>query len=559
MANDSRGDASIRLFFDQFRKSLVKIRDDLPTANPVQRAHIMLGQLHQFEKMVQEFHRSSDHGSEAVSLSVLRRISDFRSFLEWIVDEQSIAPILGLYYRTRQRDWECFKGSKQLPPDEPFEWLIKGALARRDDEGLIHYFVFAYSELRLVITFAADDLGAVENAQDLCWFVAKVMPVYLGGPMHSTTSRLRVKGGLVAKDPHFLSVLGLVERAAKTDVSIMLEGESGTGKELIANFIHERSPRQKQPLVAVNCAAIPSGLIESELFGHEKGAFTGAYARQAGRIEEANGGTLFLDEIGEMELPMQSKLLRFLQLHEFHRVGGKQKISVDVRIVAATNRNLKQQVAENQFREDLYYRLSVMPFRVPPLRERAFDIAPLTRFFIEKYTASFGLPMPELDPMVVQLLAAYDYPGNVRELENLVQNMLVTSQGKTITASHLPDAIRGLEPTGERVFESPLKRQRFKLTSLAARRFQLPIVSREPSAEPSLAVWRQQTPETNAELKDMKSMIQDYASELTLDLERRFLDRLLDRADGSMPVASKMAGINRTLLYKMIERTKETS
>lgn len=360
---------------------------------------------------------------------------------------------------------------------------------------------------------------------------------------------------MIARDSRFLNLLAMVEKAAVTDVSIMLEGESGTGKEVIANFIHQRSPRHRKALIAVNCAAIPAGLIESELFGHEKGAFTGAYARQVGRIEEADGGTLFLDEIGEMELPMQSKLLRFLQLHEFHRVGGKQKVTVDVRIVAATNRNLRQQVADGQFREDLYYRLSVMPFQVPPLRERPFDVAPLTQFFLHKYAKSFGLSIPEIDPMVLQLLASHDFPGNVRELENLVQNMLVTSQGEMIRPEHLPDTIRGLEPKGQVVPQHPSRRQRFRLTRHTAKTFKLPL--RKGRQVVNASPWQNQVPQTNRELKELKALIQNYAAELTCDLERRFLEHLLERAGGSMPQAAKLAGINRTLLYKMLERTKQ--
>ncbi len=559
MTNELRPEESIRLFFEQFRQNLIKIRDELPTANPAQRAHLLLGQLREFEKMFVEMEglrERSDVG--AVSLSVLRRISDFKSFLKWIVEEQQLANLAGFYHRTRQRAWERFAGEGQMPELEPYEWLIKGSLARREEDGLIHYFVFAFSELRLVASFLTPDVSQSENIQNLLWYVAKVAPVYFGSPMNRPRGRLQSNADLIAHDPNFLNMLALVEKAAVTDVSILLEGESGTGKEMIANFIHQRSPRHKKAMIAVNCAAIPAGLIESELFGHEKGAFTGAYARQVGRIEEADGGTLFLDEIGEMELPMQAKLLRFLQLHEFHRVGGKQKLSVDVRIVAATNRHLKQGVSEGLFREDLYYRLSVMPFRMPPLRERPFDIAPLVRFFLKKYGQSFGVPNPEMDPLVIQVLSAYDFPGNVRELENLVQNMLVTSQGQIISIDNLPDSIRGLEPRGRPVFESPARVQRFRLTKKQMKKFSLPF-SRSVSGAPveSELRWFKNVPRTNLDLKEMKAMIQDYSNTMTLALEKRFLDKLLSEAEGSMPKAAKMAGINRTLLYKMIERTKE--
>jgi len=320
------------------------------------------------------------------------------------------------------------------------------------------------------------------------------------------------------------------------------------------------STQSSAAIVPVNCAAIPPGLIESELFGHEKGAFTGAHQRTIGYLEKAQGGTLFLDEIGEIDLAMQAKLLRFIQLGELHRVGGRQKISVDVRIVAATNRDLKQRVKEGQFREDLYYRLSVAPFTVPPLRERVNDIYPLTRYFLEKYAGNYNIPVPEVDGKVYQVLAAYDFPGNVRELENIVQNLLAINQGEKITPAHLPPDLQLLEPESRPVVDKGgLPRVWRKRRSYAHRiNFSLapptqPPVERAGPEQP----WQNLTPRDNEDLKRAKQEIQDYARDETLALERRFLKELLDQVEGSMPQASKISKINRTLLYKMLERTKE--
>lgn len=269
---------------------------------------------------------------------------------------------------------------------------------------------------------------------------------------------------LIARDPVFLEQLAEIEQAAQKDITILLEGESGTGKEVLAQYIHTGSPRADKPLITVNCAAIPAGLIESELFGHEKGSFTNAVNRHIGSVEAASGGTLFLDEIGEMEISMQAKLLRFLQLHEFHRVGGRAKISVDVRVIAATNRDLKEEVKKGNFREDLYYRLSVMPFHVPPLRERVDDIAPLARFFINKYSTEFRTGPMEIDDYVFQLLAAYEFPGNVRELENMVQKILITAKER-ITAADLPRELRNLEPKGEAVTDERGQVRKWRVSS----------------------------------------------------------------------------------------------
>ena len=234
---------------------------------------------------------------------------------------------------------------------------------------------------------------------------------------------------IIGHSPVIKTLLTQVQRVAMTDVSVLIQGESGTGKELIARAIHSASPRKNNPLIKVNCAALPSGLVESELFGHEKGAFTGAIAKRIGRFELANGGTLFLDEIGEIPLEVQVKLLRVLQEREFERVGGQTPIKVDVRIIAATNRNLLHEVSEKNFREDLFYRLNVFPLTTPPLRERLDDIPQLVSFMIEKFAPKIGKKLEGMSVQSMQRLKAYGWPGNIRELENVIERAIILADG----------------------------------------------------------------------------------------------------------------------------------
>ena len=234
-------------------------------------------------------------------------------------------------------------------------------------------------------------------------------------------------------------VLYKVEQIAPNNTTVLVLGETGTGKELVARAIHGLSPRKDRTLVKVNCATLPSNLIESELFGHEKGAFTGAHARQLGRFEVANGATLFLDEIGELPLELQSKLLRVIQDGEFERLGSSGTIKVDVRVIAATNRNLEEEIRRGRFREDLWYRLSIFPITVPPLRERLEDIAPLVDFFIDKITKRLGKTIASIPTSVMNALQDYQWPGNVRELENVLERAVINSSGPKL---HLVDELK---------------------------------------------------------------------------------------------------------------------
>jgi len=234
---------------------------------------------------------------------------------------------------------------------------------------------------------------------------------------------------IVGRSPALAAVLDKVRRVAPTDATVLIYGETGTGKELIARAIHSASQRADKPLIKLNCAALPAGLVESELFGHEKGAFTGAIARRTGRFELADGGTIFLDEIGELPADTQAKLLRVLQEHEFDPVGGTAPRTVDVRVIAATNRDLLKAVRERLFREDLYYRLSVFPIRIPPLRERSVDIPLLAMFLLEKYAGRIGRRFEGIAPDTLQRLATYPWPGNVRELENVLERAVILAAG----------------------------------------------------------------------------------------------------------------------------------
>jgi formate hydrogenlyase transcriptional activator len=233
---------------------------------------------------------------------------------------------------------------------------------------------------------------------------------------------------IVGNSPQLTSVLHTIERVAPTDTTVLILGETGTGKELVARAVHNRSPRRSHPLVKVNCGAISAGLIESELFGHVKGAFTGALERRIGRFELADRGTIFLDEVGELPLDMQVKLLRVLQEQEFEPVGSSRTVKVDVRVIAATNRNLEEEVAAGRFRADLFYRLNVLPVRVPPLRERRADIPQLVMFFVQRHAKRIGRTIEGVSRDSLQRLAAYPWPGNVRELENVIERALVLSQ-----------------------------------------------------------------------------------------------------------------------------------
>ena len=239
-----------------------------------------------------------------------------------------------------------------------------------------------------------------------------------------------------------------IAQVARSSTTVLIEGETGTGKELVARAIHYSSDRADKPFIAVHCGALPESMIESELFGHERGAFTGAVNERRGRFELANGGTLFLDEIGDISPTVQIKLLRVLQEQEFERVGGTETIRVNVRIIAATNKNLRELVKAGTFREDLYYRLNVFPIYVPPLRKRKSDIVLLADYFLEKYSKQFGKPIRRLSSAAIDMLLAYHWPGNVRELENCIERAVLVAEGPVIHPHHMPPTLQTAEASG---------------------------------------------------------------------------------------------------------------
>jgi DNA-binding NtrC family response regulator len=251
---------------------------------------------------------------------------------------------------------------------------------------------------------------------------------------------------LVGEDPSLRKLVASLQRAAATDTTVLIEGESGTGKELFARSLHALSPRADAPFVAINCAAIPENLLETELFGYEKGAFTGAVARKLGKFEMAHRGTLFLDEIGEMPLALQAKILRALEERRFERVGGTAPVQIDVRIVAATNRALRAAIAARRFREDLYFRLSVFPITVPPLRERPGDIPLLARYFVERFCRDLKKRALALSPGAIEQLQAYRWPGNVRELQNCIERAVILAESEAIQPRHLNLSFAAPEP-----------------------------------------------------------------------------------------------------------------
>ncbi|MBI4879527.1 MAG: sigma-54-dependent Fis family transcriptional regulator [Planctomycetes bacterium] len=284
--------------------------------------------------------------------------------------------------------------------------------------------------------------------------------------------------GIVGASQVMQEIFSLIERVADTDVPVLISGESGTGKELVARAIHARGRRAEGPFVALNCAAVPEALLESEFFGHEKGAFTGAERCRAGRFEQADGGTLLLDEIGAMRVDLQAKLLRALQEREIQRLGASRPTPVDVRILAATSEDLEEAIQNRSFREDLYYRLNVVPIAIPPLRDRPEDIPLLIEHFARQSAAKFGRELAEVPAEVVDCCQAYSWPGNVRELQNCVERMVVLARGPRLTLEDLPPAVRrgqDAEAAGAAGFELPAEGVRLadlerRLIVLALRR-----------------------------------------------------------------------------------------
>jgi len=323
--------------------------------------------------------------------------------------------------------------------------------ARKIDRDLVMIMITAYGTIETAV--AAMKLGAYDyitkpfNKDELKMAVAKALEMRrLRSENVHLRQELKEKYGfrnIIGASPKMQEVYNLVSQVAESDISVLILGETGTGKELVARAIHYNSPRRNSPFVILNCAAIPDELLESELFGHVKGAFTGAIRDKAGKFEAADTGTIFLDEIGELKGGLQAKLLRVLQDQEFDKVGGTKPIKVDTRIVSATNKDLEAEAREGQFREDLYYRLNVVSIKLPPLRERREDVPLLTNHFLKKHSPK--KTPKKLAPETLDLLMKYDWPGNVRELENVIERAIVLGKDKEILPGDLPQKIQNLE------------------------------------------------------------------------------------------------------------------
>jgi DNA-binding NtrC family response regulator len=279
---------------------------------------------------------------------------------------------------------------------------------------------------------------------------------------------------IVGNSEAITQVFELIKKVADTDSTVLILGESGTGKELINRAIHYNSLRREGPLIPVNCAAIPEELLESELFGHERGAFTHAVRTRIGRFEQASGGTIFLDEIADMSPSLQVKILRVLQDRSFERIGGVKTIKVDIRVIAATNQNLEEMVRQGRFREDLYYRLNVIPIRVPPLRERVSDIPLLVQHFLHEFSRKKKKPIKRLGSEAMDLLMSYPWPGNIRELENLVERLVILSEGEEIQVSELPDRFRA-KPAVSSIKTQEIPEQGIHLT-IAVQEFERDLI-----------------------------------------------------------------------------------
>ncbi|MBB4633532.1 sigma-54-dependent transcriptional regulator [Sphingosinicella soli] len=340
-----------------------------------------------------------------------------------------------------------------------------------------------------------------------------------GGELRPLTEKLPDSlafADIVGRDAGFRAALAVAEKAAQKNVPILIEGESGVGKEVVAQAVHAASPRTRKPLVIVNCGALPSNLVESVLFGHEKGAFTGAVDRHVGRFGEADGGTLFLDEIGELPLDAQVKLLRALQTGQIEPVGGRGHVTVDVRLIAATNRNLAEEVREGRFREDLFYRLGVVPVTIPPLRARRGDIAALAHHFIRRLGAEEGVNARDIDQDALALLEAYGWPGNVRQLQNALFRAAVLCDGAKLTVVDFP-----------------------QLAGVAARRPQA-----APATEPA---------RTASDLSAEVSLLGDDGKLRRLeDLEAEIIRKAIHHCRGRMSEVARRLGIGRSTLYRKL-------
>ena len=373
--------------------------------------------------------------------------------------------------------------------------------------------------------------------------------------LHTSVEDARDEGtakfGVIGQSANILEVYSVLERVADTPTTVLVTGESGTGKELIARALHENSSRKAGPFIKVNCAAIPKDLMEAELFGYERGAFTGAVASKPGRFELASGGTLFLDEIGELPIDMQVKLLRVLQESEFERVGGIKTIKVDVRLVAATNRDLRREIAQGAFRDDLFYRLNVVPIALPALRERRSDIPALVDHFVAKFNARLKKNITGIDDEARDRLMAHPWPGNIRELENVIERAVLFADGSTISLGDLADEVRG--PTGR---SSQVPASGPDGDARASRPSDPRISDVGPDGRSSVAPIGagHDVPEEPTGVPSSQDGLKELVKAAMSRLERDLIERALKQTQGNVTHAARLLKISRKgLQLKMKE------
>ena len=348
----------------------------------------------------------------------------------------------------RKNQWDIIITDLKLPDLEGIEILKEAKFLNPSTEVIL---ITAYGSIDSAVSAmkegASDYLTKPFSMDELLLIIKRLLRMkQLEEENLSLKKRVEERyrlEGLVGKSPQMLKIYDLIETVAQTDTTVLVNGENGTGKELVANAIHLQSPRKNSPFIKVNCAALPETLLETELFGHERGAFTGAIRQRKGRFEMADGGTLFLDEVGEIFPAVQVKLLRVLQERQFERVGGNETLAVDVRLICATQRDLKEEIRKGNFREDLYYRLNVVPITLPPLRERREDILLLAEHFVDKFSKKMGKEIAGLSEDAKALLLRYPFPGNIRELENMLERAIALIKGKIIQPEDLPDEVCG--------------------------------------------------------------------------------------------------------------------
>jgi two-component system nitrogen regulation response regulator GlnG len=382
----------------------------------------------------------------------------------WVVDDdESVRWVLEQALKQAHMTPRCFDSGRgllaALEKDRPDVLVTDIRMPDMNGLELMERLQARDADIPVIVITAHSDLDSAVSAYQSGAFEYLPKPFDIDEAMELVSRAARQSGRgasaetkvqktpkIIGQAPAMQEVFKAIGRLSRSSMTVLITGESGTGKELVARALHDNSPRAREPFVALNTSAIAAELLESELFGHEKGAFTGAAERRIGRFEQANGGTLFLDEIGDMSPALQTRLLRVLAESEFFRVGGQTPIHVDVRVIAATHQDLAQAVAAGRFREDLYHRLNVMRIEVPPLRQRREDIPELARVYLERAASELGVAPKTLSPDALQLLVRYEWPGNVRELVNICRRLTVTAAGREIVAQDLPQELGGLSP-----------------------------------------------------------------------------------------------------------------